>query len=96
MSRRGQIIDAVGLRNPALINYHFGSKTDLIEELIRDVLRGVEVDRHRRLNIIGGPASMRTILENFTMPLDLAGEDPGAERSRTATRFMVMVPHQPS
>jgi AcrR family transcriptional regulator len=34
-----EIIAAAGLRNPSAINYYFGSKSDLIEDIGREVLR---------------------------------------------------------
>jgi AcrR family transcriptional regulator len=35
-----QILKAAGMRNPSAITYHFGSKAQLVEDLVGDLIRG--------------------------------------------------------
>jgi AcrR family transcriptional regulator len=36
-----QILAAAGLRNPSAISYHFGSKAELVDELVEELYRGL-------------------------------------------------------
>jgi AcrR family transcriptional regulator len=35
-----EILTAAGLKNPSAINYHFGSKAELVEDLVGELIRG--------------------------------------------------------
>jgi AcrR family transcriptional regulator len=94
------IIGAAGYRNATLINYYFESKERLIAELIGDVVRALEADRHARLNALeerGGPRNIRDILEIIASPLPAMSIDTDAgEVSAHRVRFfnMVLVNHR--
>ena len=82
-----QIVAAAGQRNNAALHYHFGSKEELIRQLVVDGAAVLEERRRGMLQEIearGGPASIREILNVLVMPvIELASD----ERSRGYIRF---------
>lgn len=74
-----QIVAAAGQRNNAALHYHFGSKEELIRQLIVD---GAEVLEERRQNMLqamaarGGPASIREVVLILVMPVVELADDP--------------------
>lgn len=74
-----QIIAAAGQRNNAALHYHFGSKEELIRQLIVD---GAEVLEERRQSMLqamearGGPASIREVVLILVMPVVELADDP--------------------
>ncbi|MCQ8278924.1 TetR family transcriptional regulator [Acetobacteraceae bacterium KSS8] len=70
--------------NVAAVNYHFGSKDALIQEVALDVLRPVQFDRQARLSAVmrearDGPPALEAVLAAFIAPLVYApcGRDGG-------------------
>ena len=82
-----QIIAAAGQRNNAALHYHFGSKEELIRQLVVD---GAAVLDERRqgmladLEACGGPSDIREVLLVLVMPVIELGDD---ERWRGYIRF---------
>lgn len=74
-----QIVDAAGQRNNAALHYHFGSKEELIRQLVVD--GAAVLDRRRRamleeIEARGGPQSIREVLRVLFIPvLELGGDD---------------------
>lgn len=67
-----QIVQAAGQRNNAALHYHFGSKEELIRQLL---VEGAEQIDGRRRDILaaiegaGGPSSVREVLEAMFVPM---------------------------
>jgi AcrR family transcriptional regulator len=86
-----QIVSAAGQRNNAALHYHFGSKEELIRQLVVD---GAAVLDERRRGMLqelerrGGPTSIREILNVLVMPVIELAED---ERWRGYIRFTSML-----
>src|SRR5215207_1082203 len=82
-----QIVAAAGQRNNAALHYHFGSKEELIRQMVVDgaaVLDERRQDMLRDLEARGGPSSIREILNVLVMPvIELASD----ERWRGYIRF---------
>lgn len=82
-----QIIAAAGQRNNAALHYHFGSKEELIRQLVVD---GAAVLDERRQGMLadlearGGPSDIREVLLVLVMPVIELGDD---ERWRGYIRF---------
>lgn len=61
-----QIAEAAGQKNHAAVGYHFGSKEELVRELIVDGARLIDVQRNRWLDAAeaaGGPSSVLEVVE---------------------------------
>ena len=72
-----QIAVAAGQRNPAVVQYHFGSKDDLLKAIIES---RTEVLDARRFELISGPRlsgleEMRRIVRAILLPLVELGSD---------------------
>jgi AcrR family transcriptional regulator len=82
-----QIVAAAGQRNNAALHYHFGSKGELIRQLVVDGAAVLEERRRSMLQEIearGGPASIREILNVLVLPaIELSCD----ARSRGYIRF---------
>lgn len=62
---------AAGQSNAAVVNYHFGSKEDLIKAILEDRLERIDEDRGRLLDqALSGdqPVELRDILEALILP----------------------------
>jgi AcrR family transcriptional regulator len=89
-----QIIEAAGQRNMTLINYYFGSKAALIEELISDTVESLVRDRNAKLDALiarGGPKNIREILEILSTPVQTAADQSREDPTSSTTRFIVML-----
>lgn len=86
-----QIAEAAGQKNHAAVGYHFGSKENLIRELIIDGARLIDERRNAwldRLEAASGPRTVREVAEVLVHPaLDLAGPD----EDDSYNRFVVML-----
>lgn len=63
-----QIAEAAGQKNHAAVGYHFGSKEELVRELIVDGARLIDVQRNRWLDsaeAAGGPHSVLEVVEGL-------------------------------
>ena len=74
-----QIVSAAGQRNNAALHYHFGSKEELIRQMVVDGAAVLDERRRGMLQEIearGGPASIREILHVLVMPvIELADDE---------------------
>lgn len=86
-----QIVSAAGQRNNAALHYHFGTKEELIRQLIVDgaaVLDGRRQEMFREITASGGPKTIRQVLEVLIMPVMELANDP---RFRGFVRFTSML-----
>jgi AcrR family transcriptional regulator len=82
-----QIVAAAGQRNNAALHYHFGSKQELIRQLVVDGAAVLEERRQgmlREIDARGGPSTIREILLVLVMPVIELGDD---DRWRGYVRF---------
>src|SRR5262245_11825150 len=82
-----QIVSAAGQRNNAALHYHFGSKEELIRQMVVDGAAVLDERRREMLGEIearGGPKSIREVMLVLMMPVIELGTD---ERWRGYIRF---------
>lgn len=82
-----QIVTAAGQRNNAALHYYFGSKEELIRQLVVDGAAVLDERRRGMLHDIearGGPSTIREVLLVLVMPVIELGDD---ERWRGYIRF---------
>jgi AcrR family transcriptional regulator len=82
-----EIVDAAKQRNNAALHYHFGSKEELIRQMVVDGAMVLDQRRREMLDEIearGGPNSIREVMLVLMMPVIELGED---ERWRGYVRF---------
>jgi AcrR family transcriptional regulator len=82
-----EIVTAAGQRNNAALHYHFGSRDELIRELVVDGAAVLEARRQemlREMRARGGPTTVREVLLILVMPVIELGND---ERWRGYIRF---------
>jgi AcrR family transcriptional regulator len=82
-----EIVNAAGQRNNAALHYHFGSKEELIRQMVVDgaaVLDGRRREMLDEMKARGGPATIRDVMLVLVMPVIELGED---ERWRGYIRF---------
>jgi AcrR family transcriptional regulator len=82
-----QIVDAAGQRNNAALHYHFGSRDELIRQMVVDGAMVLEERRREMLAEIserGGFKSIREVIVVLVMPVIELGAD---ERWRGYIRF---------
>jgi AcrR family transcriptional regulator len=82
-----EIVDAAGQRNNAALHYHFGSKEELIRQMVVDGAAVLDKRRREMLDQIearGGPQSIREVMLVLIMPVIELGAD---ERWRGYVRF---------
>jgi AcrR family transcriptional regulator len=82
-----EIVTAAGQRNNAALHYHFGTKEELIRQMVVD--GAAVLDRRRRemldeIEARGGPKSIREVMLVLMMPVIELGDD---ERWRGYIRF---------
>jgi AcrR family transcriptional regulator len=73
-----EIVDAAGQRNNAALHYHFGSKEELIRQMVVDGAAVLDRRRREMLNEIearGGPTSIREVILVLMMPVIELGDD---------------------
>src|SRR6266436_3720736 len=82
-----EIVEAAGQRNNAALHYHFGSKEELIRQMVVDDAAVLDERRQgmlRELEARGGPLTIRDLMLVLIMPVIELGED---ERWRGYIRF---------
>ena len=82
-----QIVTAAGQRNNAALHYHFGSKEELIRQLVVDGAAVLDERRRGMLQEVearGGPSTIREVVLILVMPVIELGDD---ERWRGYIRF---------
>jgi AcrR family transcriptional regulator len=82
-----QIVSAAGQRNNAALHYHFGSKEELIRQMVVDGAAVLDRRRHEMLDEMkaaGGPKGIRDVMVVLVMPVIELGSD---ERWRGYIRF---------
>src|ERR1700692_3703251 len=82
-----QIVAAAGQRNNAALHYHFGTKEELIRQLVVDGAMVLDERRQgmlREIDARGGPFDIREVLLVLVMPVIELGND---ERWRGYIRF---------
>jgi AcrR family transcriptional regulator len=82
-----QIVAAAGQRNNAALHYHFGTKEELIRQLVVDGAMVLDERRQgmlREIDARGGPSDIREVLLVLVMPVIELGND---ERWRGYIRF---------
>ena len=63
------IVRLAGLKNISAIHYYFGSKENLLKEVIHDFTHEVEIEKNRSLDAMeraGGPKTIRDVLSIYT------------------------------
>src|SRR5258706_3849742 len=83
-----QIVEAAGQRNNAALHYHFGSKEELIRQMVVDGAAVLDERRQgmlREMEARGGPATIREVLLILVMPVIELGDD---DRWRGYIRFI--------
>lgn len=89
-----EVVEAAGQRNAAAVHYYFGSKDDLLRELLIDGADLIDAGRHRLFDAIeaGGPPALRDVVRAMALPnVELAGETGEQE---TYFRFIVNVQNE--
>lgn len=91
------IVRAAGQKNVGSVNYCFGSKDELIRELILDVAEFLESERNRLIDALeatGEPIAPRQLIEILAHAPRT--QDAGARHENHALRFlnMVMINHR--
>jgi AcrR family transcriptional regulator len=74
------ILTAAGQRNGASLHYYFGSKDDLVAQLVVDGARVIDERRNARLDALeagGGPHSLREVMDVLILPSTDLGRDGG-------------------
>jgi len=74
------ILTAAGQRNGASLHYYFGSKDDLVAQLVVDGARLIDERRNIRLDAMeadGGPHSLSEVMEVLILPSTELGRDGG-------------------
>src|SRR5467141_642153 len=82
-----EIVNAAGQRNNAALHYHFGSKEELIRQMVVDGAAVLDSRRREMLDELkarGGPTNIRDVMLVLMMPVIELGED---ERWRGYIRF---------
>lgn len=89
-----EIVDAAGQRNAAAVHYYFGSKDDLLRELLLD---GADVIDARRRALMdeaeaAGPPDLRAVVRAMVMPNSDIPGDTG--ENETYFRFLINVQNE--
>lgn len=87
------IAEAAGQKNHGIVGYYFGTKEELVRELIVDGARRIDQLRNDELDRMeneGGPATVRDVVNVLIYPsIDEAAE--ASQVGNTYTRFIVML-----
>lgn len=89
-----EVVEAAGQRNAAAVHYYFGSKDDLLRELLIDGADLIDAGRRRLFDAAeaDGPPSLRAVVRAMVLPnVELAGE---TGESETYFRFIVNVQNE--
>ena len=87
-----EIAEAAGQKNHAAVGYHFGSKENLVRELVVDGAALIDERRNRLLDALeagGGPSSVAQVVDALIYPSVGLADDGMQEDSYT--RFIVML-----
>ncbi len=74
------ILMAAGQKNGASLHYYFGSKDDLVAQLVIDGAKLIDERRNARLDALeaaGGPGSLREVMEVLILPSTDLGRNGG-------------------
>jgi len=74
------ILTAAGQRNGASLHYYFGSKDDLVTQLVIDGARLIDERRNARLDVLeaeGGPHTLQAVMEVLILPSTDLGREGG-------------------
>ncbi|WCP16012.1 hypothetical protein sphantq_04504 (plasmid) [Sphingobium sp. AntQ-1] len=93
-----EIMAAAGYRNTTLVNYYFGSKSGLIDELIDDAVTALSQHRLAALAAMKatGEPSVRSLVELLATPAPPPALPTDAARSHTRFVAMLMIHHSNS
>lgn len=86
-----RIVAAAGQKNMAALHYYFGTKEDLVRELIVDAARLMDGRRNEMLDRAeaqGGPRSLREVIAIMVDSIVVAPDHP---RARTYMRFVAQI-----
>lgn len=89
-----EVVEAAGQRNAAAVHYYFGSKDDLLRELLIDGADLIDAGRHRLFDAIeaAGTPTLRDVVRAMALPnVELGGETGEHE---TYFRFIVNVQNE--
>lgn len=85
-----EIVEAAGQRNAGALHYYFGTKDELVEELVLDGAKLIDAARQAMLNQMearGGPHTVREVIRALVLPsLDPNG---GSGEQETYLRFIL-------
>ena len=73
-----QIVAAAGQKNNAALRYHFGSKNELVRQLVVDGAMVLDLRRHLMIQAMkerGGPTGLRDILNILVVPVIELSDD---------------------
>jgi len=76
-----EILHEAGQRNQSALQYHFGSKTGLIQATINERTRQIDKHRQKMLAVIGDNPTLKQILEVMVMPLSELIENDAAGKN---------------
>lgn len=77
-----EILTAAGHRNGASLHYYFGSKEDLVTQLVIDGARRIDDRRNALLDALeadGGPTQLAQVMEVLILPSTGLGQTQGGE-----------------
>ena len=86
-----QIAEAAGQKNHAAVGYHFGSKEELVRELIVDGARLIDVQRNRWLDAAEAYGGPHTVLEAVEGLVRTSLNPDPPEWGECYNRFVVML-----
>ncbi len=81
-----EILTAAGLKNPSAINYHFGSKAELVEDLVRELYQDQAPVLQRQIALAAEP-DRATIEAWIAIAVDSAADLISTERGRLLARI---------
>lgn len=84
-----EIVEAAGQRNSGALHYYFGTKDELVEELVVDGARLIHEAREvmlREMDAAGGPQTIRDVVRALLLPNLEIGGDSGEQE--TYIRFI--------
>src|ERR1700712_3070038 len=103
-----QILNAAGLRNPSAISYHFGSKAELVDDLVKELIAGTAPVLQRQVELArdqgpprleagaggGGDSALELVsTERGCLPARLWLEDDGYLRPEALEQFLASDNH---
>jgi len=86
-----QIVAAAGQKNMAALHYYFGTKEDLVRELIVDAARLMDGRRNQMLDAAEADGGPRTVREVIAVIVESCVVDDDHPRARTYMRFVAQI-----